>query len=42
MTENLAAHDYRVSAAIEAIVLSEQFQKIRGRDDPRQIIVNQE
>jgi hypothetical protein len=42
MMENLAADDYRVSAAIQTIVLSEQFQKIRGRDDPRQEIVHQE
>ena len=42
MMRQLASHDYRVSAAIETIVLSEQFQKIRGLDDPRQAIVNEE
>ena len=30
MMEHLAENDYRVSAAIEAVVLSEQFRKIRG------------
>ena len=30
MMEQLAENDYRVSAAIEVVVLSEQFRKIRG------------
>ncbi len=32
MHEALAKHDYRVSAAVETIVLSPQFREIRGRD----------
>ena len=32
MEAALAANDYRVSAAIEAIVLSRQFREIRGVD----------
>lgn len=32
MQEQLAAHDYRVSVAIQQIVLSPQFQQIRGLD----------
>ncbi len=39
MMRQLAARDYHVSAAIEAIVLSEQFRKIRGMDDPRQTVL---
>jgi hypothetical protein len=32
MVARLAANDYRVSVAIEAIVTSPQFLSIRGRD----------
>jgi hypothetical protein len=32
MQEQLQAHDYRFSAAVEAIVCSKQFTEIRGRD----------
>jgi hypothetical protein len=32
MLERLQANDYRVSAAVESIVLSPQFRRIRGRD----------
>jgi hypothetical protein len=32
MTAKLAANDYRVSVAIEQIVLSPQFRRIRGKD----------
>ncbi|MEQ1887337.1 MAG: DUF1592 domain-containing protein, partial [Bryobacteraceae bacterium] len=32
MQQQLQAHDYRFSAAIEAIVCSKQFREIRGRD----------
>jgi hypothetical protein len=32
MAANLAAHDYRISVAIETIVMSPQFRTIRGRD----------
>jgi len=31
MQERLEANDFRFSAAVEAIVTSEQFRKIRGR-----------
>jgi hypothetical protein len=30
MQSDLAAHDFKVDAAIEAIVLSRQFREIRG------------
>jgi mono/diheme cytochrome c family protein len=32
MAAQLAAHDYRISVAVEAIVKSPQFRSIRGRD----------
>ena len=32
MQSELAAHDYRVQSAVEAIVTSRQFREIRGRD----------
>ena len=32
MQTRLAADDYRVASAVEAIVLSRQFREIRGRD----------
>jgi hypothetical protein len=32
MCERLADEDYRLSAAVESIVNSPQFQRIRGRD----------
>ena len=32
MQQQLQAHDYRFSAAVEAIVCSRQFREIRGRD----------
>ncbi|MCA9079691.1 MAG: DUF1592 domain-containing protein [Planctomycetaceae bacterium] len=32
MLERLEAHDYRFSVAVEVIVLSDQFRKIRGRE----------
>ena len=32
MQQQLQAHDYRFSAAVEAIVCSKQFREIRGRD----------
>ena len=32
MQRQLAAHDYRFSAAVETIVRSKQFREIRGRD----------
>ena len=32
MMQNLADNDYRISQAIETIVLSDQFRKIRGRE----------
>jgi hypothetical protein len=35
MQERLEQSDYRFSIAVETIVGSEQFRKIRGRDDPR-------
>ena len=35
MQSNLAENDYRFSAAVETIVLSDQFRMIRGADDPR-------
>jgi hypothetical protein len=35
MQTNLEENDYRCSAAIETIVLSDQFRMIRGADDPR-------
>ncbi len=35
MQQQFAQHDYRFSAAVETIVLSDQFRMIRGADDPR-------
>ena len=35
MLHPLDKSDYRFSVALETIVLSDQFRKIRGRDDPR-------
>jgi hypothetical protein len=35
MQAKLAENDYRCSAAVETIVLSDQFRMIRGADDPR-------
>lgn len=35
MLQLLKQSDYRFSVALETIVLSDQFRKIRGRDDPR-------
>lgn len=32
MMTQLAAHDYRLSVAIDCIVTSDQFQRVRGRD----------
>ena len=33
MMTDLAAKDFRFSAAVEAIVLSEQFRKVRGSQE---------
>ena len=35
MMEKLKASDYRFSVALESIILSPQFQMIRGADSPR-------
>jgi hypothetical protein len=35
MLQRLDKSDYRFSVALETIVLSDQFRKIRGHDDPR-------
>lgn len=35
MQRNLEENDYRFSAAVETIVLSDQFRMLRGADDPR-------
>ena len=35
MQQRLEQSDYRSSAAVETIVASDQFRKIRGKDDPR-------
>ncbi len=34
MADQLAQHDYRISAAVEAVVLSPQFRQIRGQAFP--------
>ncbi len=39
MLENLAANDNRVSVAVEAIVLSDQFRNIRGREQSSEVRV---
>ena len=35
MLQRLEESDYRFSVAVETIVLSDQFRKIRGKEDPR-------
>jgi hypothetical protein len=39
MLEKLAASDYRFSVAVEAIVLSDQFRNIRGREQSSEVRV---
>jgi hypothetical protein len=39
MQQRLEQSDYRVSVAVEAIVVSEPFRKVRGNADPRNTVV---